>query len=821
MFVLDSIEKMIPCDHNSEVNPIIMKSTNTYESDQSSTKYPNDPALYINKTIDHCLKNSLLEMGPCQPTPSELPNGAFPKDSSSVPRSFSSTYYYKLVNGKNVHRNWLAYSLLTDRIYCWTCRLFGTPGAQKNGLASIGCNAWGHLSGVYGRLHKHESCKDHLESELSRAMYMRNNRIDILTVKSSNTRVVTNREVVRVLMDIVLCLAKHNDAYRGHMETNKDHIQGKFRDWVTAFAKHHPILATHLDRIKSNPKRTTLTFLSKTSQNAMIESIAETIRDKILNEINTADMYSLILDSTTDVAKLDQFAFVFRYCTSEGIIHERLLCTDETADSTGNGMFVLFGKICDRYSLNWRKKLVGQAFDGASSMQGAIKGLRTFIQNDNPNALHVWCFAHCLNLVVCDSCQANIQVQDFFGIIGSLVTFIGARKRTATYVNLQIKYYPKERSRRLKHFSNTRWTYHDRSIEVILKTYKAIIETLKTIATEEIDKKTRDTAKSFLKNLNRFHFILTMHLMKKIFSITTPLSKYLQAPDMDFIQAMKLVMATKLQLQEMRVDNMYGNIFNDSSIFCIEHGLDEKDIQEKRISLKKKMSGENQNDERLSSAKDRFISEVYNVTLDIAINKIEDRYSNAENIFNDIFFFSPEHLQNQKTPVPNSFNYICNWLSEFNIDKQNLSTEYQLFASNFNSLMKDGPEKVDETSAESEMFDIDNEDDSISDEEGFEGVLQVSDILQKLSKMGMGSAFPNLSLAYKAICTLPPTSASAERCFSKLKLIKTNLRSTMSEARLDNLMVISCNPDIEINMDEAINKYGSRSKLLRSNLLYQ
>lgn len=36
----------------------------------------------------------------------------------------------------------------------------------------------------------------------------------------------------------------------------------------------------------------------------------------------------------------------------------------------------------------------------------------------------------------------------------------------------------------------------------------------------------------------------------------------------------------------------------------------------------------------------------------------------------------------------------------------------------------------------------------------------------------MASAFPNLSVAYKAICTLPPTSASAELCFSKLKLKK-------------------------------------------------
>lgn len=79
--------------------------------------------------------------------------------------------------------------------------------------------------------------------------------------------------------------------------------------------------------------------------------------------------------------------------------------------------------------------------------------------------------------------------------------------------------------------------------------------------------------------------------------------------------------------------------------------------------------------------------------------------------------------------------------------------------------------------------------------------------------MGMGSAFPNLSLAYKEICTLPPTSAREERCFSKLKVIETNLRSTMREAKLDYLMVISCNLDIEINMDEAINKYGSRSNI--------
>jgi len=43
-------------------------------------------------------------------------------------------------------------------------------------------------------------------------------------------------------------------------------------------------------------------------------------------------------------------------------------------------------------------------------MLGAIKGLRTIIQNLIPNALHVWCFAHCLNLAVCDVCEATAEV---------------------------------------------------------------------------------------------------------------------------------------------------------------------------------------------------------------------------------------------------------------------------------------------------------------------------------------------------------------------------------------------------------------------------
>lgn len=42
-------------------------------------------------------------------------------------------------------------------------------------------------------------------------------------------------------------------------------------------------------------------------------------------------------------------------------------------------------------------------------------------------------------------------------------------------------------------------------------------------------------------------------------------------------------------------------------------------------------------------------------------------------------------------------------------------------------------------------------------------------------------AFPNLAIALRIMLTIPFTSAGAERSFSKLKLIKTYLRSTMSQ----------------------------------------
>lgn len=55
----------------------------------------------------------------------------------------------------------------------------------------------------------------------------------------------------------------------------------------------------------------------------------------------------------------------------------------------------------------------------------------------------------------------------------------------------------------------------------------------------------------------------------------------------------------------------------------------------------------------------------------------------------------------------------------------------------------------------------------------------------------ISSSFPEMYKLLTLFITLPVTVASAERSFSKLKLIKTYIRSTMSQERLDDLAILS------------------------------
>lgn len=74
----------------------------------------------------------------------------------------------------------------------------------------------------------------------------------------------------------------------------------------------------------------------------------------------------------------------------------------------------------------------------------------------------------------------------------------------------------------------------------------------------------------------------------------------------------------------------------------------------------------------------------------------------------------------------------------------------------------------------------------------------------------MANIFPNICIALRLYLTLPCTTATCERSFSKLKLIKTYLRSTVNQTKLTNLALLSIEKEKSnsIDFDLVINDFA-------------
>ena len=75
------------------------------------------------------------------------------------------------------------------------------------------------------------------------------------------------------------------------------------------------------------------------------------------------------------------------------------------------------------------------------------------------------------------------------------------------------------------------------------------------------------------------------------------------------------------------------------------------------------------------------------------------------------------------------------------------------------------------------------------------------DFLNYLLKTHLFELYPNVYIALRILLTCPVTVASAEKSFSKLKLIKTFNRTSMTDSRLSSLAMLSIENDCARSLD--------------------
>ena len=91
-----------------------------------------------------------------------------------------------------------------------------------------------------------------------------------------------------------------------------------------------------------------------------------------------------------------------------------------------------------------------------------------------------------------------------------------------------------------------------------------------------------------------------------------------------------------------------------------------------------------------------------------------------------------------------------------------------------------------------------------------DGFMSAPEILQFVTTIDY---YPNVSIAFQIFLTVPVTVASAEKSFSKLKLLRNCLRTTMLQERLNGLAMCSIEKDIldNIDLDMIVIDFASRN----------
>uniref|UniRef100_A0A803KFL2 DUF4371 domain-containing protein n=1 Tax=Xenopus tropicalis TaxID=8364 RepID=A0A803KFL2_XENTR len=770
--------------------------------------------------------------------------------SHTLPFQAHKVYFRLVPGGSAIQRKWLSFCADDQKLYCSTCMAFCTN------RRSMFISGW-----PVNKLHVNERVKEHEESALHQASvisYMTAERksdietlINVNLVNKQKEKIRNNRLVIMRLIDIIQHIAKLGLAYRGqdeaaHSLLNRDLNHGNFLELVLLLSKYDSVLQNHVKEVvalseerkrrhpQSKGRGGLVTFLSKTTINNLIILMGMMVKQRISQEVTDAVKFSVEMDSTQDVGVMEQCSIILRY-VRERDVHERLIALINVKSTTGEALYLSLKEQLEKVSLSVNN-IIGCSFDGAAKMSGCYNGVQAHIRNVSCSSVYTWCYAHILNLVIMDITQCVIHVKSLFGLLEKTACFFSeSYKRLSVWTEqVSSQRHGQEKLLRLKKIGDTRWWSKPRALSTIFgscsdqskELYSTLIYCLEHISlSPQFDSKVVSEAKYLIYGWTRYETLLVSFLFMQIFEIATPVSDYLQTSGLDILQAWRMVEMAKSQFQKLRPSFAKLVALVNAFIEKIDHSLDEmsvsaeveKSLPQKRVARKKRMPGELARDEPTVDPLKGFEVHTYYAVIDQAVGSIDNKFSKNEKLIQDLAFLDPRQFSNIKEEnIPaESFNTVADLAG---VDSVQLKSELLNFKDNYPLLKKSSlPQTATVTIEES---DDDEEITSDIKKNVCENCLTCC--YRLLYDYNLHSAaYTNLFAVYKTLLTLACTQVSCERVFSKLKIVKTRLRSMIGQELLESFLLINIERDIANNLvyDDIIDNFAKSSSLLQKLLI--
>lgn len=381
----------------------------------------------------------------------------------NVNRFCSKTFFIKELENKDiVQRKWLVYSPKIGCLFCAPCRLFGSDTQFGS---NEGFNDWKNVS---ERLTSHEQLKEHKTNILNFMSRQKlTGRIDQELIEQIENETKYWKEVLIRVIETIKFLASRGLALRGSNEKIYEQNNGNFLGALQLVARFDPFLANHIGRY-GNAGKGIPTYLSKTIYEEIIIQIKHKMTNTIIEGIKHAKYYSIIIDSTPDIAHIDQLVFAIRYVQPNGVSVERFLLFIANVGHKAKDMAETVLNLLSEYEIPI-EYCRGQSYDNAANMSGQYTGVQARIKNINQKAKYIPCSGHLLNLIGTCAAENCFNATNFFDLLQKLFNFFSCSTNRWSILEENIG-----KGKVVKNLSVTRWSARSDACNALYASYAGI-----------------------------------------------------------------------------------------------------------------------------------------------------------------------------------------------------------------------------------------------------------------------------------------------------------------------------------------------------------
>ncbi|XP_031727537.1 zinc finger MYM-type protein 1-like [Anarrhichthys ocellatus] len=441
------------------------------------------------------------------------------------------------------------------------------------------------------------------------------------------------------------------------------------------------------------------------------------------------------MDGTQDVQGKEQVSICLRYVDKELEPHEVFVGLYEVPGTTGEQMAKLVVDVLLRLNLPI-SRLRGQTYDGAANMAGKFNGAQAVLKKEQPLALYVHCGAHCVNLITQCACSASPLVRDALQWVHDLGTL---SNQSGKFKGVLAGHGIGEgHIKSVKPLCPTRWTVRGQTVDTVLSQYEAILTSLEEMALAVSDSGPRANGllERFLKGKTVLGLLVASEVLGELECLNRSLQK--QSETVRGMQAAGAYVTSILQ--EKISDEKFQELFEKAEAMVEKLGLEPVQIPQQRAPPKR-FTG------KASHHQAKTPEEYYRVEFFKLLDCLDLQFSER---------FNQPDLEKLRKIENILLSGILDDAIEpyFEIDREILKTQLPMFRSKC-------PVSTTREAVE---------------------------VLRAMPREVRG-LFDEVEKLIRILIVVPVSSAEAERSFSALKRLKTWLRSTMSQQRLNNVSV--------------------------------